>query len=73
MRFGLLTQWYDPEPRPAALPEVLARGLQAAGHEVQVLTGFPSNPARARTFAAQRGVDAVEALQRQAAAERVAA
>jgi colanic acid biosynthesis glycosyl transferase WcaI len=44
MRFGLLTQWYDPEPGPAALPGVLARGLQTAGHEVQVLTGFP-NPA----------------------------
>jgi colanic acid biosynthesis glycosyl transferase WcaI len=44
MRFGLLTQWYDPEPGPAALPGVLARGLQAAGHEVQVLTGFPNYP-----------------------------
>jgi colanic acid biosynthesis glycosyl transferase WcaI len=44
MRFGLLTQWYDPEPGPAALPGVLARGLRAAGHEVQVLTGFPNYP-----------------------------
>jgi len=44
MRVGLLTQWYDPEPGPAALPGVLARGLVARGHEVQVLTGFPNYP-----------------------------
>lgn len=44
MRVGLLTQWYDPEPGPAALPGVLARGLLARGHEVQVLTGFPNYP-----------------------------
>ena len=45
MRVGLLTQFYDPEPGPAALPGVLARGLVARGHEVQVLTGFPHYPA----------------------------
>jgi len=44
MRVGLLTQWYDPEPGPAALPGVLARGLAARGHEIQVLTGFPNYP-----------------------------
>ena len=44
MHFGLLTQWYDPEPGPAALPGVLARGLVARGHEVTVLTGFPNYP-----------------------------
>jgi colanic acid biosynthesis glycosyl transferase WcaI len=44
MRFGLITQWYDPEPGPAALPGVLARGLVSLGHEVQVLTGFPNYP-----------------------------
>lgn len=44
MRFGLLTQWFDPEPGPAALPGVLARGLAARGHEVRVLTGFPNYP-----------------------------
>jgi len=44
MRVGLLTQWYDPEPGPAALPGVLARGLAERGHEVQVLTGFPNYP-----------------------------
>jgi colanic acid biosynthesis glycosyl transferase WcaI len=44
LRVGLLTQWYDPEPGPAALPGVLARGLAERGHEVQVLTGFPNYP-----------------------------
>lgn len=44
MRVGLLTQWYDPEPGPAALPGVLARGLLSRGHDVQVLTGFPNYP-----------------------------
>ena len=38
MRIGLLSQWYDPEPGPAALPGVLARQLRARGHDVQVLT-----------------------------------
>lgn len=44
MRLGLLTQWFDPEPGPAALPGVLARGLQRRGHDVRVLTGFPNYP-----------------------------
>jgi hypothetical protein len=44
LRFGLLTQWYDPEPGPAALPGVLARGLRGRGHDVQVVTGFPNYP-----------------------------
>ncbi|WP_226344413.1 glycosyltransferase family 4 protein [Agilicoccus flavus] len=44
MRVGLLTQWFDPEPGPAALPGVLARGLVDRGHEVRVLTGFPNYP-----------------------------
>lgn len=44
MRVGMLTQWYDPEPGPAALPGVLARGLVARGHRVNVLTGFPNYP-----------------------------
>ena len=44
MRFGMLTQWYDPEPGPAALPGVLARGLVARGHRVNVVTGFPNYP-----------------------------
>ena len=40
----MLTQWYDPEPGPAALPGVLARGLVARGHQVNVVTGFPNYP-----------------------------
>lgn len=44
MRVGVLTQWFEPEPGPAALPSVLARGLAARGHDVQVVTGFPNYP-----------------------------
>lgn len=44
MKLGLLTQWYAPEPGPAALPAELARGLAARGHDVTVLTGFPNYP-----------------------------
>lgn len=44
MRLGLLTQWFDPEPGPATLPGVLARGLARRGHEVSVLTGLPNYP-----------------------------
>lgn len=44
MRVGLLTQWFEPEPGPAALPAVLARGLASRGHQVQVVTGFPNYP-----------------------------
>lgn len=44
MRVGLLTQWFDPEPGPAALAGMLARGLAQRGHEVRVLTGFPNYP-----------------------------
>lgn len=44
MKVGILTQWYDPEPGPAALPGVLARELVRRGHDVTVLTGFPNYP-----------------------------
>jgi colanic acid biosynthesis glycosyl transferase WcaI len=44
MRIGILTQWYDPEPGPAALPAALARGLSARGHSVEVVTGYPNYP-----------------------------
>lgn len=44
MRVGILTQWYPPEPGPAGLPGMLARGLLDRGHTVQVLTGFPNYP-----------------------------
>jgi len=40
----MLTQWFDPEPGPAAVPGVLARGLAGRGHGVRVLTGFPNYP-----------------------------
>ncbi|SFG60785.1 Glycosyltransferase involved in cell wall bisynthesis [Actinopolymorpha cephalotaxi] len=44
MRIGVLSQWFDPEPGPASLPGVLARGLADRGHDVHVLTGFPNYP-----------------------------
>lgn len=44
MRYGMLTQWYPPEPGPAALPGVLARGLVERGHQINVVTGFPNYP-----------------------------
>ncbi|MCK6095142.1 GNAT family N-acetyltransferase [Micrococcus sp. EYE_162] len=40
----MITQWYDPEPGPAALPGVLARELARRGHDVTVVTGFPNYP-----------------------------
>lgn len=42
MKILLLTQWYPPEPQEF-LAE-LAQSLQALGHEVTVLTGFPNWP-----------------------------
>ncbi|HEY2675026.1 MAG TPA: glycosyltransferase family 4 protein [Rugosimonospora sp.] len=42
MRIGILSQWYPPEP--AFVPGELARELAARGHEVRVLTAFPSYP-----------------------------
>lgn len=44
MRIGFLTQWYEPEPGPAATTALLARELVARGHGVTVLTGFPNYP-----------------------------
>ncbi|MFC7400991.1 GNAT family N-acetyltransferase [Citricoccus sp. GCM10030269] len=44
MKIGMITQWYDPEPGPAALPGVLARELVKRGHNVNVVTGFPNYP-----------------------------
>ena len=44
MKIGLLSQWFDPEPGPAAVPGVLGRGLAERGHAVRVLTGFPNYP-----------------------------
>lgn len=42
MRILLLSQIFDPEPNIKGL--VFAKALQAAGHEVEVLTGFPNYP-----------------------------
>ena len=44
MRIGMISQWYEPETGSAAHPTAIARGLQARGHQVRVLTGFPSYP-----------------------------
>ena len=40
----MITQWYEPETGSAAHPTAIARALAARGHEVKVLTGFPSYP-----------------------------
>jgi glycosyltransferase involved in cell wall biosynthesis len=42
MRILIVTQWYPPEP--AVLMQELAQSLQARGHELTVLTGFPNYP-----------------------------
>ncbi|MDJ0323900.1 glycosyltransferase family 4 protein [Cryobacterium sp. PH31-AA6] len=44
MKIGILSQWFDPEPGPAAIPGVFAREFSRAGHEVTVLTGYPNYP-----------------------------
>src|SRR4051795_13685619 len=44
MRIGMISQWYEPETGAAAHPTAIARALAARGHEVKVLTGFPSYP-----------------------------
>ena len=38
----MLTQWFDPEPTFKGL--AFANALRDAGHEVEVLTGFPNYP-----------------------------
>ena len=42
MKILILTQWYPPEP--ALLLQELAQTLQAKGHDITVLTGFPNYP-----------------------------
>lgn len=42
MRVLILTQWFQPEPTFKGL--AFAKALQARGHEVEVLTGFPNYP-----------------------------
>jgi glycosyltransferase involved in cell wall biosynthesis len=41
MRILFYTQWFDPEPGAIKGPEFVRR-LEAAGHEVTVVTGFPN-------------------------------
>lgn len=40
----MISQWYEPESGSAAHPTAIARALKGRGHEVRVLTGFPSYP-----------------------------
>jgi colanic acid biosynthesis glycosyl transferase WcaI len=42
VRVLILSQWFHPEPDLKALP--LGQELQARGHSVEVLTGFPNYP-----------------------------
>ena len=44
MKFGILSQWFEPEPVGGAVCGSLARELARRGHEVKVLTGFPNYP-----------------------------
>jgi colanic acid biosynthesis glycosyl transferase WcaI len=44
MKLGIVSQWFDPEPGPAAIPGVFAREFVRMGHDVSVLTGFPNYP-----------------------------
>lgn len=40
----MITQWYEPETGSAAHPTAIARALADRGHEVKVLTSYPSYP-----------------------------
>ncbi len=42
-RILYVTQWFDPEPNIVKGP-AFVRALEAAGHQVEVLTGFPNYP-----------------------------
>lgn len=44
MKIGMISQWYEPETGSAAHPTAIARSLQSRGHQIRVLTGFPSYP-----------------------------
>jgi glycosyltransferase involved in cell wall biosynthesis len=43
MRIAYVTQWFEPEPNVIKGTEFV-RALEAAGHEVTVVTGFPNYP-----------------------------
>jgi glycosyltransferase involved in cell wall biosynthesis len=44
VRFGVISQWYDPEGGSAAVAGAICRSIAAQGHELHVLTGFPNYP-----------------------------
>lgn len=44
MKIGFISHWYDPEGGAAAGPGTVARALRDLGHEVHVVTGFPTYP-----------------------------
>ena len=44
MRLAYVTQWFEPEPN-IIKGLAFVRALQAAGHDVTVITGFPNYPA----------------------------
>jgi glycosyltransferase involved in cell wall biosynthesis len=44
VRIAFISQWYDPEVGSAAIPGAIVRALQARGHDVEVITGFPNYP-----------------------------
>jgi colanic acid biosynthesis glycosyl transferase WcaI len=44
MRLGMVSHWYDPEGGAAAGPGTIARALRDRGHDVDVVTGFPTYP-----------------------------
>jgi len=44
VKIGIVTQWYAPEPGGAAASSVAALALKERGHDVRVVTGFPSYP-----------------------------
>ncbi len=42
MRILIVNQWFEPEPTFKGLP--FAKALMAAGHDVEVITGYPNYP-----------------------------
>lgn len=44
MRIAFISQWFDPEGGSAAIPGSMVRALEARGHRVEVVTGYPNYP-----------------------------
>lgn len=44
LRVLMATHWFDPEGGAAGHPGVIARAIRDLGHDVQVVTGFPTYP-----------------------------